>query len=78
METEQEIHETRPAETRRRGWIVFAILALLTVLEFAVSVWFGGLLPALALIALAKAALIIIYFMHVGELGVVWREEVSR
>lgn len=78
METEREIHQTRPAETRRRGQIVFAVLAVLTVIEFAVSVGLGGVLPVLAVIALAKAALIVIYFMHVGELGVIWQEEVSR
>ena len=78
METEKEIHETRPVEARRRGRIVFGALALFTALEFAVSVWLGGLLPALALIALVKAALIIIYFMHVGELGAIWRQEVSE
>ena len=78
METEKEIHETGPAEVRRRGRIVFVALAVLTVLEFAVSVWLGGVLPALALIALAKAALIIIYFMHAGELGAIWRQEWSQ
>ena len=78
METEKEIHENRPAEVRRRGRTVFVALALLTAMEFATSVWLDGVLPALALIALAKAALIIIYFMHVGELAAIWRQEWSQ
>lgn len=62
----------------RRGWIVFLILAGLTVLEFAVSSVLSSPLPYLAIIALAKAALIIASFMRLGDLGVVWRKEVSE
>lgn len=60
---------------RRKGWIVFALLAVLTAIEFAVSIGLAGPLPYLAVIALAKAALIVVYFMHVGDLGVVWRRQ---
>ena len=59
---------------RRKGWIVFVLLAVLTAIEFAVSLSLAGPLPYLAVIALAKAALIVVYFMHVGDLGAVWRQ----
>jgi heme/copper-type cytochrome/quinol oxidase subunit 4 len=62
----------------RRGWIVFVVLAVLTVLEFVVSNALSSPLPYLAIIALAKAALIIASFMRLGDLRVVWREEVGR
>lgn len=63
---------------RRRGWFVFLFLAVLTAAEFIVSVSLAGPLPYLTAIALAKAALIIIYFMRFGDLGVVWRREVAE
>lgn len=78
MEIEKEVHEMNTEGAHRRGRIVFAVLAVLTVVEFVVSVWLSGPLPVLGLIALAKAALIIVYFMHAGDLGVVWRKEVSQ
>lgn len=60
---------------RRKGWIVFVLLAVLTAVEFAVSIGLAGPLPYLAVIALAKAALIVVYFMHLGDLGALWRQE---
>ncbi len=62
----------------RRGWIVFLVLAALTVLEFVVSAILSSPLPYLAIIALAKAALIIVSFMRLGDLRVLWREEVGQ
>lgn len=62
----------------RRGWIVFLVLAALTVLEFVVSVILSNPLPYLAIIALAKAALIVVSFMRLGDLRVLWREEVGQ
>ena len=59
----------------RRGWIVFAVLAVLTAVEFGVSLSIENPLPVLAVIALAKAGVIITYFMHVGDLKVLWRGE---
>jgi len=54
----------------RLGVIVLVALAVLTGVEFWVAV--GGLggvtLTLLALVALAKAVLIVDYFMHVGKL----------
>lgn len=51
----------------RVGWIVFALLAVLTGVEYVISVSFSvnGLL---ALTATAKAVLIVYYFMHVAQL----------
>lgn len=71
-----EEHGDSKSTARRRGWIVFLVLALLTVLEFVVSSVLSSPLPYLAIIALAKAALIIISFMRLGDLRVVWRGEV--
>ena len=62
----------------RRGWFVFLFLAVLTAVEFVVSISLAGPLPYLTIIALAKAALIIIYFMRFGDLGVVLRREVAE
>lgn len=62
----------------RRGWIVFLVLAVLTAVEFAVSLGLATPLPYLAVIALAKAALIVVYFMRVADLGALWRREVTE
>ena len=62
----------------RKGWIVFLLLAVLTAVEFAVSIGVAGPLPYLTVIALAKAALIIVYFMRLRDLGVVWHQEVRE
>ena len=62
----------------RRGWIVFIILAVLTAIEFIVSLTLAAPLPYLTVIALTKAALIVVYFMRVRDLAVVWREEVRE
>jgi len=56
----------------RTGWIVFAGLMLLTLVEY-----FAGTLPnpsavLLIILGLIKAALIVYFFMHVYRL---WREE---
>jgi caa(3)-type oxidase subunit IV len=51
---------------------VFIGLAVLTVLEFLVTGWTDGSAPILLIIALAKAGLIVNYFMHIYRL---WREE---
>jgi hypothetical protein len=77
MEHEIEVHQEDTDQAWRRGWLVFAALALLTVTEFAVSVWLGSPLLVLGIIALAKAGLIIAIFMRIGDLGVVVRQEVS-
>ena len=55
--------------TLRRGTIVIAILALLTIVEYLIAVGdVPGKLWWLLVAALAKGALIIQHFMHVGQL----------
>jgi len=50
------------------GMIVFLILTTLTIFEFVIAVSSTRLIALLILIALAKASLIIVYFMHIGKL----------
>ena len=70
--------EYRTPEARRRrtaayreGLFTFIGLAVLTGIEYAVSVWLGSLV-LLLIIGLIKAALIVQYFMHVSRL---WQED---
>lgn len=77
MDTADEKRNGQPAAWRR-GWFVFLFLAVLTAAEFIVSVTLTGPLPYLTVIALAKAALIIIYFMRAGDLGAIWQREVAE
>lgn len=63
--------EDRKAADFRRIYIVFVILAVLTIAEYFVSTTIGSTV-LLLLIALAKAGLIIQFYMHIYRL---WREE---
>lgn len=63
--------EDRKAADFRQIYIIFVVLAVLTAGEFVVSTTIGSTV-LLVLIALAKAALIIQFFMHIYRL---WREE---
>ncbi len=56
----------------RIGWIVFAGLMVLTLIEFAVANLSNPSAVLLIIIGLIKAALIVYFFMHVYRL---WREE---
>jgi len=56
----------------RRGILVFVGLAVLTVLEFWIASAAGGSTVFLFIIVLAKAGLILQYYMHLGQ---VWGEE---
>lgn len=49
------------------GRTVFLALAVLTVAEYVVAVSVTAV-PVLLLMGLAKAWLIVVYFMHVGQL----------
>ncbi|MCS7222771.1 MAG: cytochrome C oxidase subunit IV family protein [Anaerolineae bacterium] len=76
---EAEVRSLDPTTARKRraafrlGAVVIAGLALLTVLEYVVSVSIhSGNLPYLVVIALIKAGMIVYYFMHIAQL---WREE---
>lgn len=63
--------ENQKAADYRQIYVIFLILVVLTVAEFIVSTTFGSAV-LLLLIALAKAALIVQFFMHIYRL---WREE---
>jgi caa(3)-type oxidase subunit IV len=54
----------------RVGWLVFLVLAVLTVVEFIVAVTVTANLPILVVFAVAKAGLIMYYFMHLLK---IWR-----
>jgi hypothetical protein len=56
---------------QRLGFSVFAALMVLTLIEFAVSVYLNSV-AGLFITMLLKAALIMYFFMHVYRL---WREE---
>lgn len=57
---------------RRVGWAVFFALAVLTAIEYVIAVNFTRVLLWMIPLALGKAALIVIYFMHIREL---WHED---
>lgn len=63
--------EDRKAADFRQIYIVFVVLAVLTIVEFVVSTTIGSTV-LLLLIALGKSALIVQFFMHIYRL---WREE---
>ncbi len=57
----------------RRGLLVLIVLGVLTAVEYVIPIALdSGSMPFLVVIGLAKAALIVYYFMHVAQL---WREE---
>jgi hypothetical protein len=56
----------------RQGVMVLIGLAVLTVLEFVVAVILQGSVSLLFIIVLAKAGLILQYYMHVNR---VWSDE---
>jgi cytochrome c oxidase subunit 4 len=55
----------------RQGVNIFILLAVLTLIEFFLGIWSGSL-AWLMLVALAKAGLVVYYYMHIYR---VWREE---
>jgi hypothetical protein len=61
----------KKAAAYRLGIITMVILAVLTIIEFVVSIYLGSLV-LLFIIGLVKAAVIIQNFMHITRL---WREE---
>ncbi len=69
------MHDQQEAVAQGTGLRVIALLALLTLVEFAVFMVIDASAPLIMLlipIALAKAYLIVIFFMHVSR---VWRGE---
>ena len=63
---------SKKAAAFRRGVTTFVLLAVLTALEFWVSSATGGSAALLFVIGLAKAGLILQYFMHISSL---WSQE---
>jgi hypothetical protein len=61
----------KKAAAYRLGWITLVILAVLTAVEFAVSIYLGSLV-LLFIVVVIKAAVIVQNFMHITRL---WREE---
>jgi heme/copper-type cytochrome/quinol oxidase subunit 4 len=61
---------TAKTDAYRRGVIIFVILAILTIIEFYAADLNSAAL--MFLLALAKGALIVHYYMHISRL---WREE---
>jgi len=58
-------HETKGLS--RSGWRVFAGLAIVTLVEYAVAIAFSFNLFFLTQIAVLKAGLIVVYFMRIGR-----------
>ncbi len=57
-------------QTLKTGWVVIAILGVMTAIEYAIALTLedAALFTLLLVIGLAKAWLIIQYFMHFGQL----------
>lgn len=65
--------KTNDKSTRLRlGWVIFFILAILTVIEFLISTYVHPATPYLIITAIIKGWMIIHYFMHISQL---WRKE---
>lgn len=62
----------RKAAAQRTGVIIFAVLMVLTIVEYFIGAVENPSLVLLFIVALVKAALIVQFFMHVAR---VWREE---
>ena len=71
---EEQTHPGR-RQAYRTGIFVLIGLALLTGLEFVIATSLGGSTVFLFVIALAKAGIILQYFMHIDRL---WSEEESH
>jgi hypothetical protein len=50
------------------GFVVFGLLAVLTVIEYLGSLWAGQPMLVIGPAAALKAVLIVWFFMHIGEL----------
>jgi cytochrome c oxidase subunit IV len=70
--------EMKKVSVWRQGWVVFAVLAVLTLVEFGISVGISQPWPWLTVVALVKAGLIVNYFMRFLDLSVLWRKEAEK
>lgn len=61
----------------RQGYIVFAVLMVLTIIEYVLGLeqFEGQFTILLILIAILKAAVVVNYFMHIARL---WKGEESH
>ena len=60
---------------QRRGLVAIVVLAVLTAVEYAIAIGIDPMnlvVPLLAIIGIAKAGIILEYFMHLSK---VWRGE---
>lgn len=60
---------------QRRGLVAIIVLAVLTAIEYVIAVGIDGtavVVTLLSIIAIAKAVIILEYFMHLSKL---WRGE---
>lgn len=53
----------------KRGTVVFLALAVLTIVEFFFGIMEGWNIGFIMVLAVAKAVLIVWYFMHIAELS---------
>jgi heme/copper-type cytochrome/quinol oxidase subunit 4 len=67
-------YDTQPGAAYRRGAMTLVALAVLTGVEFWASAAIGSLV-VMAILGLAKAGIILQYFMHLSSL---WREETGH
>ncbi len=66
-ERRETAHVAEPKKQSRVGLVVFVILAVLTGVEYLLAVSIDANLPILMVVAIAKAVLIMYYFMHVAR-----------
>ena len=66
MDMQNETSKAQPAQRRRPNYfLVLIFLVVFTAIEVVVSYMTGGIrVPLLLLLAFVKAALVILYFMH--------------
>ena len=56
--------DTKKSQLLRQGLLVFVALAVITAVEYFVGTN-GAFLPAMVLMALVKAGLVVWYYMHI-------------
>lgn len=56
----------------RTGWLIFAVLMALVMLEYAVFLVLDSNVPIMVVMNVIDAGLIMFYFMHISRL---WRRE---
>lgn len=67
--------ESGKSSRMRIGWVVFVVLAVLTLIEYWLGVAVSSSTPYLTATAAVKGGLIVLYFMHISQL---WKKEKSH